>query len=66
VGVWFSAVYLGEHYIVDVIGGIVYASLAFFAAEKLIPYLQSRYANKITERASSTEPLAGGNPPEIA
>jgi len=39
-GVWFSAVYLGEHYIVDVLGGIVYATAAFIFAEKLIPYIQ--------------------------
>lgn len=39
-GVWFSAVYLGEHYIVDVLGGIVYATIAFVVAEKLIPYIQ--------------------------
>jgi len=30
--VWFSAVYLGEHYVIDVIGGIVYATLAFVIA----------------------------------
>jgi len=35
--VWFSAVYLGEHYVVDVVGGIVYATCAFLLAEKLIP-----------------------------
>jgi membrane-associated phospholipid phosphatase len=35
--VWFSAVYLGEHYVVDVIGGVVYATIAFLLAEKLIP-----------------------------
>lgn len=28
-GVWFAVVYLGEHYVVDVIMGIMYASLAF-------------------------------------
>lgn len=28
-GVWFSVVYLGEHYVVDVLAGIVYASLAY-------------------------------------
>jgi len=39
IGVWFSAVYLGEHYIIDVIGGIVYGTCAFFLAEKLIPVL---------------------------
>ena len=41
VGVWFSAVYLGEHYVVDVLGGIAYAALAFVAVEKLLPYLSS-------------------------
>ena len=45
VGVWFSAVYLGEHYVVDRIGGIIYATCAFFLAEKLIPQLFSRYVH---------------------
>jgi membrane-associated phospholipid phosphatase len=43
-GVWFSAVYLGEHYVVDIIGGVAYATIAFFVVEKLIPKLLSRYA----------------------
>jgi membrane-associated phospholipid phosphatase len=30
--VWFSAVYLGEHYVIDIIGGVVYATLAFIVA----------------------------------
>jgi membrane-associated phospholipid phosphatase len=46
-GVWFSAVYLGEHYIVDVLGGIVYATVAFVVAEKLIPYIQFKHANGV-------------------
>jgi membrane-associated phospholipid phosphatase len=33
--VWFSIVYLGEHYVIDIIGGVLYAGL-FFAATKLI------------------------------
>jgi membrane-associated phospholipid phosphatase len=43
VGVWFSAVYLGEHYFVDVLAGIAYATLAFVAVEKLLPILSSRF-----------------------
>ena len=43
VGVWFSAVYLGEHYFVDVLGGIAYAALAFVAVEKLLPIMSSRF-----------------------
>ncbi len=42
VGTWFSAVYLGEHYFIDVIGGIVYATFAFIAVEKLLPVLSSK------------------------
>jgi membrane-associated phospholipid phosphatase len=43
IGVWFSAVYLGEHYVIDIIGGVVYGTCAFLLAEKLIPLL-IRYA----------------------
>jgi membrane-associated phospholipid phosphatase len=42
VGTWFSAVYLGEHYVVDVLGGIVYAMVAFVAVEKILPLLSKR------------------------
>ena len=42
VGVWFSVVYLWEHYVVDIIGGVVYATVAFVLAEKLVPRLLSR------------------------
>jgi len=31
--IWFSAVYLGEHYVVDVIGGIIFATISFVIAE---------------------------------
>ena len=42
VGTWFSAVYLGEHYFTDVIAGIIYATIAYFAVTKLLPYLSAR------------------------
>ena len=29
--VWFSIVYLADHYVVDIIGGLVYASIAYWA-----------------------------------
>jgi membrane-associated phospholipid phosphatase len=43
VGVWFSAVYLGEHYVVDVLAGFAYATLAFAFVEIVLPRLQDRY-----------------------
>jgi membrane-associated phospholipid phosphatase len=39
VGTWFSAVYLGEHYVVDVLGGIAYATVAFVAVIAVLPLL---------------------------
>jgi hypothetical protein len=42
VGTWFSAVYLGEHYVVDVLGGIAYATMAFVTVEKILPLLSDR------------------------
>jgi membrane-associated phospholipid phosphatase len=42
IGVWFSAIYLGEHYVVDVLGGIAYAVLAFVAVETILPMLIKR------------------------
>jgi membrane-associated phospholipid phosphatase len=41
-GVWFSAVYLGEHYVIDIIGGIIYATCAYLLVEKLIPLIIQR------------------------
>ena len=42
VGTWFSAIYLGEHYFVDVLGGIAYATIAFIAVEALLPVLSKK------------------------
>ena len=42
VGTWFSAVYLGEHYFTDVLGGIIYATAAFVAVEAFFPLILRR------------------------
>ena len=34
-GVWFSLVYLGEHYFVDVVAGAIYAVIFYFISVKL-------------------------------
>jgi membrane-associated phospholipid phosphatase len=41
-GVWFSTIYLGEHYVIDVIGGVAYATIAFLLVEKLLPRLTQK------------------------
>ena len=42
-GVWFSVVYLGEHYVIDIIGAVIYGTCAFFLTEKLAPlFLKTR------------------------
>jgi membrane-associated phospholipid phosphatase len=43
VGTWFSAVYLGEHYFTDILGGILYATVAFLVAVKLMPLLSAKF-----------------------
>ena len=48
VGVWFSAVYLGEHYIVDLLGGIAYSTCAFIFVEKLLPRISLGNFRSIT------------------
>ena len=45
VGTWFSAVYLGEHYFTDVLGGIAYATIAFVVVETLIPLILNRLSS---------------------
>jgi membrane-associated phospholipid phosphatase len=45
IGVWFSAIYLGEHYVIDILGGVIYATCAFLFVEKAIPYFLSRNAH---------------------
>ncbi|MEO6797235.1 MAG: phosphatase PAP2 family protein [Candidatus Dormibacter sp.] len=40
--VWFSIVYLGEHYIVDIIGGVIFALAAFFGEDALTRWWHGR------------------------
>jgi membrane-associated phospholipid phosphatase len=51
-GVWFSVVYLGEHYVIDVIGAVIYGTCAFLIAEKLIPFIVQRHSHFLTRKDS--------------
>jgi membrane-associated phospholipid phosphatase len=55
VGIWFSAVYLGEHYVVDVVGGVIYATIAFLLVEMLVPRINSklRFAREKSKRVTT-------------
>jgi membrane-associated phospholipid phosphatase len=56
VGIWFSVVYLGEHYIVDVIGGVAYATCAFLFVEMVAPRLVNHIGvTKDPEKASQSQ-----------
>jgi len=41
-GVWFSVVYLGEHYVIDVIMGALYSTVIFLIFEKSNSFLKQR------------------------
>jgi membrane-associated phospholipid phosphatase len=42
--VWYSIVYLGEHYVVDIIGGVIFALAAFYADDLLNRWWAQRQA----------------------
>jgi hypothetical protein len=52
--IWFAIVYLGEHWVVDIIGGVVYASAAYFAVMH-----GPRWARRFMERVADEEIEAG-------
>ena len=60
VGTWFSAVYLGEHYIVDIFGGVAYATLAYVAVEAVLPFL-SKHIQFLRKHMPKLEPEANPN-----
>jgi hypothetical protein len=52
--IWFSIVYLGEHWVVDIIGGVVYASAAYFVVMH-----GPRWARRFMDRFADEEIEAG-------
>ena len=65
IGVWFSAVYLGEHYVVDVVAGVAYATAAYFFVENILPRLQNRYP-KLLKKPPSTADSELKPKPQVA
>src|ERR1035437_4629966 len=52
--IWFAVVYLGEHWVVDIIGGVVYASAAYF-----VVLHGPRWGRRFMERIADEELEAG-------
>jgi PAP2 superfamily len=52
--VWFAIVYLGEHWVVDIIGGVAYAFAAYFAITR-----GPRWTRRFMERMADEEIEAG-------
>ena len=52
--VWFAIVYLGEHWVVDIIGGVAYASAAYLAIMH-----GPRWARRLMERVADEQIEAG-------
>jgi membrane-associated phospholipid phosphatase len=62
IAVWFSVVYLGEHYVVDVIGGVVLAALAWLVMMKVaVPRI-----GVLPEHAAAVAPPERAAEPAVA
>ncbi|MDQ6710616.1 MAG: phosphatase PAP2 family protein [Candidatus Dormibacteraeota bacterium] len=57
-GVWFSIVYLGEHYIVDIIGGVIFALAAYFGEDALTRWWHTRQASGSKPPTDTEEAVA--------
>jgi hypothetical protein len=52
--IWFAIVYLGEHWVADIIGGVIYASAAYFAVMH-----GPRWVRRLMEKVADEEIEAG-------
>ncbi|MGD0476693.1 MAG: phosphatase PAP2 family protein [Nitrososphaerales archaeon] len=64
-GVYFSIIYLGQHFLVDLLGGVAYAGISVYAVERVITRRrrsgsQSPSASNVTVSASTHWRTAGG------
>jgi len=53
-GVWLSIVYLGEHYIVDIVGAVIFAGAAFFGEDWFTQWWQRHQARRSQPKLVTT------------
>jgi membrane-associated phospholipid phosphatase len=52
--VWISIVYLGEHYVIDIVGGVIFAFGAFFGEDLLTRWWRNRHLVETSSARSSS------------
>jgi hypothetical protein len=57
VAVWFVIVYTGEHYVIDVVGGVLYAFVAIWIVRRALAAVDARRAVRATP-TPTVEPTA--------
>lgn len=60
-GLWFSVIYIGDHYVIDVLAGILYAAITFFALRAVYGLVARRrmaHAAKGEDHHGATGPNA--------
>jgi membrane-associated phospholipid phosphatase len=55
-GVWFVVVYLGEHYVLDVVAGAVFASVAWYLTKRYLYRHIAAMAGDTAQRAQAAQP----------
>ena len=51
IGVWWAIVFTGDHYVIDVLGGIAYATAAYFATPKITAWVTAWNARRRSRAA---------------
>lgn len=44
---WFATMYLTHHYLIDLVGGSIYATLAFFCFRRYLPVIRPGYLTRL-------------------
>ena len=54
-GLWFSIIYIGDHYVIDTLAGIAYAVVSFIIVSVIYRYLEKRREKLVLETSQAVE-----------